>query len=660
MKLYIFRCRTRQKMYGATQYETASNLPTDQCSSGWEFFQRVDLSPRGTLRFSVDTPTLRRAIQRQGYYIWDDAGRKLADVAPDKDAGSRRSTPPAETGPRLYVERERPPMPDPPMDLVLELAQRRGQHSSPPQTWNSDVTARPAPPALDVINAPFEEAAPSAAPSAAPTPSTVAEPAASARERTVAPAIEPGRERQAQTAAAVDPPQPAATSLTSTAEEAPRAVAPESRKKTAAREDEVFTSPDGGGPAEDIPAPAAKPEPAERISAPTAKPEPAERISAPTAKPEPAERNSSPTAKPVSVRVHSDPGVSPDNDEPTAPPIVPKVASQVNGAPARRAERDARPEPPQATTPDPFVNEANSARSADSLPPAAPPIPRPAPPVDDAPTRRPGRGARPEPPPSTAATDPHVDEENETPRHVTRATSPADETAVEQAPPSQAPQRFVRPAFEPPPEPVTLASVMDRSMARERSASLEPALTSEIPQAEKPARERSAPLEPPLTSEIPQAEKPARERSAPLEPPLTSEIPQAEKPADPPKAAGPARHHVVWFDIPVRDMDRALRFYSSVLGVPLKKEQAGPGAAVALLPHADGFTGGCLVQNMDAKPSDSGPLLYLNTQGRLDEALNVVEKYGGKILAGRHSIDPFGFRAVVLDSEGNRVALHSM
>jgi predicted enzyme related to lactoylglutathione lyase len=122
----------------------------------------------------------------------------------------------------------------------------------------------------------------------------------------------------------------------------------------------------------------------------------------------------------------------------------------------------------------------------------------------------------------------------------------------------------------------------------------------------------------------------------------------------------PARHQVVWFDIPVRDLDRALRFYSAILGTPLKREQAGPGAAIAVLPHAEGSIGGCLVLNADARPSESGPLLYLNTQGRLNEALNAVERHGGKIISTRHSIAPFGFRAIVVDSEGNRIALHSM
>jgi predicted enzyme related to lactoylglutathione lyase len=116
----------------------------------------------------------------------------------------------------------------------------------------------------------------------------------------------------------------------------------------------------------------------------------------------------------------------------------------------------------------------------------------------------------------------------------------------------------------------------------------------------------------------------------------------------------------VWFDIPVRDVDRAMRFYSVVLGKPLKKEQAGPGMAMVVLPYAEGAVGGALVQSLDSKPSDSGPILYLNTQGRIDEILRTIDLFGGKVLAGKHSIAPFGYRAIILDSEGNRIALHSM
>ena len=52
-------------------------------------------------------------------------------------------------------------------------------------------------------------------------------------------------------------------------------------------------------------------------------------------------------------------------------------------------------------------------------------------------------------------------------------------------------------------------------------------------------------------------------------------------------------------------------------------------------------------------------MIYLNCDQRLDAAIAAAEKDGGKILKPKHQIGPHGFRAVILDSEGNRVALHS-
>ncbi len=60
------------------------------------------------------------------------------------------------------------------------------------------------------------------------------------------------------------------------------------------------------------------------------------------------------------------------------------------------------------------------------------------------------------------------------------------------------------------------------------------------------------------------------------------------------------------------------------------------------------------------KPSADGPLVYLNVHGRLDEALEAVGPSGGQVLEPKVSIAPFGFRGVILDTEGNRIALHSM
>ena len=122
-------------------------------------------------------------------------------------------------------------------------------------------------------------------------------------------------------------------------------------------------------------------------------------------------------------------------------------------------------------------------------------------------------------------------------------------------------------------------------------------------------------------------------------------------------------NQVVWCDIPVKDLDRAIRFYSAVLGAPVKKEQC-EGMSFGLLPHAEEHgVSGCLTtggEGNKSEPSQTGPLLYFNCQGRLDKAAAAVEPNGGKVLQPQHPIGPYGFRAVVLDSEGNRIALHSM
>jgi predicted enzyme related to lactoylglutathione lyase len=118
---------------------------------------------------------------------------------------------------------------------------------------------------------------------------------------------------------------------------------------------------------------------------------------------------------------------------------------------------------------------------------------------------------------------------------------------------------------------------------------------------------------------------------------------------------------ICWTDIPVLDLDRAIAFYSAVLGQPVTRE-GGPGFAFGLFPHAgDGSgAGGCLVSPGDGNtPSKAGPLVYLNAGGRLEEAVQAVTTHGGQVLQAIHPIGPHGSRAIVLDSEGNRIALHT-
>jgi predicted enzyme related to lactoylglutathione lyase len=115
---------------------------------------------------------------------------------------------------------------------------------------------------------------------------------------------------------------------------------------------------------------------------------------------------------------------------------------------------------------------------------------------------------------------------------------------------------------------------------------------------------------------------------------------------------------VVWLDIPVVDLDRAIAFYSAVLGRSIPKHEM-PEMSIGVFPHEGPEVAGCLYQSQSVRPSEHGPLLYFNTDGRIDEAIAAVELHGGKVLQPKESIGPYGFRAIVLDSEGNRIALHS-
>jgi len=113
-----------------------------------------------------------------------------------------------------------------------------------------------------------------------------------------------------------------------------------------------------------------------------------------------------------------------------------------------------------------------------------------------------------------------------------------------------------------------------------------------------------------------------------------------------------------WIDIPVLDLDRAIEFYTTVLGTPVQKisEQ---GFEFGLLPHTEDNVSGCLCVMDNRKPSQDGPLVYLNVEGQLDKAIESVKNTHGKILNDKKQIGPYGHRAIILDTEGNAIALYS-
>lgn len=117
-----------------------------------------------------------------------------------------------------------------------------------------------------------------------------------------------------------------------------------------------------------------------------------------------------------------------------------------------------------------------------------------------------------------------------------------------------------------------------------------------------------------------------------------------------------------WFEIPVTDMDRAVKFYETVLGQKLSRHPMGP-LEMAWFPSVENGTGsaGSLVLHEAYKPSPDGVLVYFTARsGDLSVELGRVEKAGGKVLQGKTKIsDDYGFMGLIIDSEGNRIALHS-
>jgi predicted enzyme related to lactoylglutathione lyase len=112
-----------------------------------------------------------------------------------------------------------------------------------------------------------------------------------------------------------------------------------------------------------------------------------------------------------------------------------------------------------------------------------------------------------------------------------------------------------------------------------------------------------------------------------------------------------------WFEIPTTDLNRAVRFYETVLGVALKPDVFG-GIRMASFPYTPGLAGGALVQDERRSSSMEGVLVYLDAQGQLDACLQRVAKAGGAILTPKRDIGDPGFVAIVRDTEGNAVGLH--
>lgn len=113
-----------------------------------------------------------------------------------------------------------------------------------------------------------------------------------------------------------------------------------------------------------------------------------------------------------------------------------------------------------------------------------------------------------------------------------------------------------------------------------------------------------------------------------------------------------------WFEIPVLDIARAAKFYGAIFAMTLEITH-GADFASAMFPHEGGIGGG-LVAGDGYTPNAQGSLIYLNANPDLDIVLGRVNRAGGKVIKAKTDIGENGFFALFLDTEGNRVALHSV
>jgi predicted enzyme related to lactoylglutathione lyase len=115
-----------------------------------------------------------------------------------------------------------------------------------------------------------------------------------------------------------------------------------------------------------------------------------------------------------------------------------------------------------------------------------------------------------------------------------------------------------------------------------------------------------------------------------------------------------------WFEIPAVDFDRAVQFYSTILDAKMELVPGMEGIEMAFLPSSEGGVGGAVTKGEGHEPSQIGTLVYLNGGDDLSTVLDRVEAAGGEVALPKTSIGENGFFGLFIDTEGNKVGLHSM
>jgi predicted enzyme related to lactoylglutathione lyase len=114
------------------------------------------------------------------------------------------------------------------------------------------------------------------------------------------------------------------------------------------------------------------------------------------------------------------------------------------------------------------------------------------------------------------------------------------------------------------------------------------------------------------------------------------------------------KNAISWFEIPATDLGRAQKFYETIFNIQMIPLDT-PNLQMRMFPVED------MMNGIGGAISKAGPLVYLNANPDVQNVLDKIEAAGGKIVVPKTQISPeYGYMAVFIDTEGNRVALHSV
>lgn len=118
------------------------------------------------------------------------------------------------------------------------------------------------------------------------------------------------------------------------------------------------------------------------------------------------------------------------------------------------------------------------------------------------------------------------------------------------------------------------------------------------------------------------------------------------------------KNTIVWYDLPVKNLGRAKKFYEAIFETELQIMENGKNT-MAMFPFAPDSAGIALVEGPNAKPSDSAGVIYFNGGDDLALPLGRVISAGGSVVLDKTDMGDHGFMAQFKDTEGNIVALHT-